>query len=98
MKCVECKDTGTRKDYILATSCEPCAMCLGGILWSGVSTMLCSATKTDAEAIGFDEGPVFEESYMHLMEADIEIKREILRNDGVAVLEHYGASGTIYKP
>ena len=44
------------KEYHMYTSCEPCAMCLGGTLWSGVSKMVCSATKDDAEAIGFDEG------------------------------------------
>ncbi|MBI4998348.1 MAG: nucleoside deaminase, partial [Rhodocyclales bacterium] len=41
----------------LVGSCEPCAMCLGAIGWSGVRRVVCAATGTDAEAIGFDEGP-----------------------------------------
>jgi tRNA(Arg) A34 adenosine deaminase TadA len=41
-----------KHEYILCTSCEPCAMCLGGTLWSGVSELICAGTKEDAEAIG----------------------------------------------
>ena len=29
----------------LATSCDPCAMCLGATLWSGVRRVLCGATR-----------------------------------------------------
>ena len=39
-------------------------MYLGAILWSGrVSRIVTAATKDDAQSIGFDEGPVSEESY-----------------------------------
>ena len=47
-----------KKSFELFTSCEPCAMCLGASLWSGVKRMVCGATKDDAQAIGFDEGKV----------------------------------------
>ena len=46
------------KEYIMCTSCEPCAMCLGGTFWAAPAEMICGATKDDAEAIGFNEGPV----------------------------------------
>lgn len=46
------------KEYIMCTSCEPCAMCLGGTFWAAPSEMICGATKDDAESIGFNEGPV----------------------------------------
>jgi len=46
----------SNKEYVMCTSCEPCAMCLGATFWSGVSEMTCAATKDDAEEIGFDEG------------------------------------------
>ncbi len=36
--------------FVLATSCDPCAMCLGAILWSGVRRVLCGATREDATA------------------------------------------------
>lgn len=43
-------------DCELVTSCEPCGMCLGAILWSGISRIIFGATSKDAESIGFDEG------------------------------------------
>src|SRR5687767_12943477 len=52
----------------LATSCEPCAMCLGATLWSGVRRVICGATREDAVQLAFDEGPVFEASYAYLAE------------------------------
>eukprot|EP00563_Minutocellus_polymorphus_P019086 CAMPEP_0197719932 /NCGR_PEP_ID=MMETSP1434-20131217/3477_1 /TAXON_ID=265543 /ORGANISM="Minutocellus polymorphus, Strain CCMP3303" /LENGTH=237 /DNA_ID=CAMNT_0043304721 /DNA_START=37 /DNA_END=750 /DNA_ORIENTATION=- len=85
-----------RYQYELFTSCEPCAMCLGATLWSGVTRLVCGATKADASAIGFDEGPVFEESYKHLEEAGIEVTRRILQKEAAAVLENYGKIGVIY--
>jgi len=85
-----------RFQYELFTSCEPCAMCLGATLWSGVTRLVCGATKADASAIGFDEGPVFEESYKHLEEAGIEVKRRVLQKEAADVLENYGEVGVIY--
>lgn len=33
----------------LFTSCDPCAMCLGATLWSGVGRLVCAASKDDAQ-------------------------------------------------
>jgi tRNA(Arg) A34 adenosine deaminase TadA len=77
----------------LFTSCEPCAMCLGAVLWSGVNRMLCAATAEDARAIGFDEGAVFEQSYQYLEKAGIEVIRSFQRHDAKAVLDYYKNSG-----
>eukprot|EP00816_Leptocylindrus_hargravesii_P009116 CAMPEP_0196811382 /NCGR_PEP_ID=MMETSP1362-20130617/17112_1 /TAXON_ID=163516 /ORGANISM="Leptocylindrus danicus, Strain CCMP1856" /LENGTH=234 /DNA_ID=CAMNT_0042186669 /DNA_START=68 /DNA_END=772 /DNA_ORIENTATION=- len=82
--------------YELYTSCEPCAMCLGATLWSGVSRLVCGAAKSDASAIGFDEGPVFEASYEHLKSAGIVVKRKVLRDEAAQVLREYGEIGVIY--
>ncbi|KAI2488887.1 cytidine and deoxycytidylate deaminase [Fragilaria crotonensis] len=85
-----------KKEYELYTSCEPCCMCIGATLWSGVSRLVCAATKDDAGAIGFDEGPVFEQSYEHLENAGVRVTRGLLRTEGAAVLKHYGEIGEIY--
>jgi tRNA(Arg) A34 adenosine deaminase TadA len=83
----------------LVTSCEPCAMCLGATLWSGVKRLVCGATRSDATRLGFDEGPVFNASYEYLAHAGIEIAREVCRAEARAVLELYRSkSGTIYNP
>jgi tRNA(Arg) A34 adenosine deaminase TadA len=73
----------------LATSCEPCVMCLGAAHWSGVSRLICGATKADAEALGFDEGPVDADAYDHLARRGIAVQREVLREEARAVLRRY---------
>ena len=81
----------------LVTSCEPCAMCLGATLWSGVRRVVYAAGREDAARLHFDEGPVFPESYRYLEERGITIVRNLLRDEAVAVLEQYQAdAGTIY--
>ncbi|MFB0975264.1 MAG: nucleoside deaminase [Tolumonas sp.] len=80
-------------EYELFTSCEPCAMCMGAILWSGVKRLVCAATGDDARAIGFDEGPVFEQSYDYLRNAGIDIVRNVQQTVGKEVLELYLRNG-----
>ncbi|HEU4566315.1 MAG TPA: nucleoside deaminase [Gemmatimonadaceae bacterium] len=77
----------------LVTSCEPCAMCLGATLWSGVRRLVFGALRADASAVGFDEGPVFPESHAYLRDRGIEIVGGILREDARAVLELYVERG-----
>lgn len=81
----------------LFTSCEPCAMCLGAVLWSGVRRVVWSATREDANALAFDEGPVFASSYKYLRRRGIQFDAGLLRAEGQAVLQLYReAEGTIY--
>src|SRR5918996_336014 len=82
-----------KKSYVLVTSCEPCAMCLGATLWSGVRELVCGAAKEDATAVGFDEGPVFAESWAYLERRGLRTARGVLRDQAVGVLELYRASG-----
>src|SRR5947209_8058095 len=81
----------------LVTSCEPCAMCLGATLWSGVRRLVFGASREDAAKLEFDEGPVFPESYSYLEARGIEIVRGMLHDEAAAVLERYRAlNGAIY--
>jgi tRNA(Arg) A34 adenosine deaminase TadA len=77
----------------IVTSCDPCAMCLGSILWSGVQRVVCGADREDARSVGFDEGPVFEESFRYLEDRGIQVIRGVLRDDARAVLELYRSHG-----
>ena len=75
-------------EHALYTSCEPCAMCLGATLWSGVKRVVFAATRQDASAM-FDEGPVFRASYAYLEERGIRFRGGVLREEGRAALELY---------
>ncbi len=85
------RDDGTT--FVIATSCDPCAMCLGAILWSGVRRVLCGATREDAMAVGFDEGPVFAESWRYLEERGVTAVHGLRRAEARAVLDRYVAQG-----
>jgi len=81
----------------LFTSCEPCAMCLGATLWSGVKRVVYGAGREDASKLQFEEGPVFPASYKYLEDRGIEIMRDVLRDEARAVLELYRTkNGKIY--
>ena len=81
----------------LATSCEPCAMCLGATLWSGVRRVICGATREDAIRLAFDEGPVFEASYTYLADRGVAVERGVLRSEAAEVLALYRErAGVIY--
>lgn len=81
----------------LFTSCEPCAMCLGTTLWSGVQRVVSAAAREDATMLSFDEGPVFPESYKYLEDRGIQFVRNVLREEGRAVMELYRSkNGRIY--
>ncbi len=84
-------------EHDLFTSCEPCAMCLGAALWSGVKRIVMGAAREDASRLNFEEGPVFPESYKYLEDRGIQIVRHVLRDEAKAVLDAYrGGGGKIY--
>jgi tRNA(Arg) A34 adenosine deaminase TadA len=84
-------------DHELFTSCEPCAMCLGATLWSGVVRVVYAASGLDARELGFDEGPVFAESHDYLRERGIALEGGLLRDEARTVLARYRAlAGPVY--
>jgi tRNA(Arg) A34 adenosine deaminase TadA len=81
----------------LVASTEPCLMCLGATIWSGVHGLVCGARDEDAAAIGFDEGPKPSVWYERLEERGISVHRDVLRDEAVRALADYAdTGGTIY--
>lgn len=80
-------------NFDLVTSCEPCAMCYGGIIWSGVSNLVCSARGSDAIAIGFDEAPKPKSWVAELKKRRIAVTRDLCRDEAIAVFRRYEQSG-----
>jgi tRNA(Arg) A34 adenosine deaminase TadA len=81
--------------HTLYSSCDPCAMCLGAALWAGVTRIVCGATRQDAVALRFDEGPVFPESYEYLVRRGIGVAHGVLRDEARVVLEQYRSRGGV---
>jgi tRNA(Arg) A34 adenosine deaminase TadA len=82
----------------LVTSSQPCLMCLGATLWSGVTRLTYGATAADVTSVlGFDEGPLPRDWQGELNKRGITVAGEFLRAEAVEVLELYKKSrGTIY--
>ncbi|MBN1279148.1 MAG: nucleoside deaminase [Chlorobiaceae bacterium] len=93
-------DLSTHKPELeLVTSAEPCAMCFGAIIWSGIRKILSGATGRDAEEAGFDEGPKPADWKKCLERRGICVTTELCRNEARAVLTSYrDAGGIIYNP
>jgi tRNA(Arg) A34 adenosine deaminase TadA len=81
----------------LVASAEPCMMCLGAVIWSGVRSLVCAARTEDVVAIGFDEGARTKGWIAELQTRGIAVTIDLLRDESQALLVEYRASGgTIY--
>lgn len=80
--------------FELVTSVEPCCQCMGALVWSGVSSVVCGAHSADAEVIGFDEGPRPINWEQELVQRGISVTREVMRQEAVKVLQSY--TGEMY--
>jgi guanine deaminase len=47
-------------DCILYTTCEPCPMCMGAILWARIKMVVYGCTRQDAADIGFDDSHFYD--------------------------------------
>jgi tRNA(Arg) A34 adenosine deaminase TadA len=77
----------------LVTSTEPCAMCLGAVVWSGVWRVVCGAKSEDAIEVGFDEGDKPADWVGTLQKRGIRVVRDVLREEARAVLLRYKETG-----
>ncbi len=98
MKRFDLSDGGKLR-FDLVSTCEPCAMCLGAVPWSGVSRLICAARDEDARKIGFDEGSKPTDWTGELRKLGITVLRDILHDEAVQILDKYKSSGgPVYNP
>lgn len=82
-------------DAELVSSSEPCAQCLGAVLWSGVKRLVCGAWVEDAVAVGFDEGPRRDDWQLQLRDRGIAVTSGLMREEARRVLQEYQARGGV---
>lgn len=86
------------RPYILYTSAQMCAMCLGAVCWSGIGEVVFGARASDTERLtGFDEGPIHPKWRQELEIRGIKVTGPMLDNKAKQVLEDYKTQDkTIY--
>ncbi|PIE41160.1 MAG: tRNA-specific adenosine deaminase [Gammaproteobacteria bacterium] len=83
----------------LYSSAQPCIACWGGLFWTGITKLVCGATKGDVEKLaGFNEGPVPADWDQILRRAGVEVLTQVNRSAACEVLKAYGERGVIYNP
>lgn len=87
------------QNLVLYTTSEPCMMCMGGILWSGIRKVVYGVPSDRVEAItGFDEG--FKPDWKNeFVQRGIEVVGPIAVEEGEAVHREYVRRGNkVYVP
>ena len=62
------------------SSCEPCPMCLGAILWARCEALYFGSTAADAAAAGFDDSAFYDEVRRDVTERKLKTEN-ILRSE-----------------
>lgn len=83
----------------LYSTAEPCMMCIGGILWSGIRAVYYGVPTADVERItGFDEG-FKPDWHTEFEKRGIRVCGNVAAELGAEVLRDYMLAGhTVYKP
>ncbi len=84
------------KNFVLASSSQPCSMCYSAIIMSGLKYFIFGASRKDVKnIIGFDEGPLPRKWHHILNYYGISVEKNILRKDACEVLKLYKKDGGI---
>jgi len=74
----------------LVVNWRPCVMCYGGIIWSGIRSLVIAGSGPELEEItGFDEGPMHERWVEELEERGIEVVDNVLTEEACKVFRTF---------
>lgn len=76
-----CREAGAihLRSAIVATTCEPCPMCLAALHWAQVGRVYYGAEITDAQAEGFNELTIAATDMVRLGASRIQLRSGLLR-------------------
>lgn len=75
--------------YTLVTSCYPCPMCLGAIVWSNIKHVIYGCTPVDAEKIGFRDDMIYDLMRQKVIQSDDLIIEEEHRKECLKLFKEY---------
>lgn len=74
----------------LVVNWRPCVMCYGGVIWSGIRSLVIAGSGPELEEItGFDEGPMHERWVEELEERGIEVIDNVLTDEACEVFRTF---------
>lgn len=76
-------------EYTLYSSCEPCFMCCGAMVWTKLGRLVYGASDIDLCNILGVQGSACSEIVFQNSGAEIEVTAGILREDAIRVLKNY---------
>jgi tRNA(Arg) A34 adenosine deaminase TadA len=91
-----CKNTASilLEGAIVATTCEPCPMCMSALHWARVSVVHFGATIADASEAGFNELTLPAADVLRLGGSSIQLVPETLREECKALFELWKRKGS----
>lgn len=86
-----CEETGITdlSEYTLYSSCEPCFMCCGAMVWTKLGRLVYGASDVDLCEILGVEGSLCTKIVFEAMGAKTEVTSGVLREEALAVLKEY---------
>ena len=86
-----CEETGITdlSDYTLYSSCEPCFMCCGAMVWTKLGRLVYGASDIDLCEILGVKGSECSKIVFEKSGADIAVTSGVLRENAVDVLKKY---------
>ena len=77
---------------IVATTCEPCPMCMAALHWARVKTVYFGATIDDAESAGFNELALPAAELLRIGGSNLELVPQLMQTECRALFDEWNAN------
>jgi len=82
-------DLGSVGDAVLYSSCEPCPMCFGAIVFAGIRRIVWAASVADARAAGMTTLQVPNAAMLRVTGERLDVTGGLLRDEAVALFDRW---------
>lgn len=85
-----CKKLGKFEldDCVIYSSCEPCPMCMGAILWAKIPALFYACSKDDAREYGFKDADFYDEMSKPESKSKLVMKR-LLKDEALEAFKKW---------
>jgi tRNA(Arg) A34 adenosine deaminase TadA len=77
---------------IVATTCEPCPMCMSALHWARVETVYYGATIADADTAGFNELQLPAEELLRIGKSQVKLVPQVLPEECKELFREWNAN------